>query len=627
MNKKELFELKKKISKLSNIEKVERDIKLRNNTIKKDYKMMAGFPSIDKPWLQYYPEEAIKAEIPSKTAYEMIYSKMHNRSNLIALNYFGNKITYKELFDQIDRVTKSLKEIGVKPRDVVTLAMPTSPELVYTFYAINRLGAISNCIDPRLTEAGFKESIKESNSKFLISVDMCSPIIKNLIENIELNKVVMISPLESAPLPIKLIARNKKVNINNNQVLNWDTFINLGKNGENIIDFPYQKDYPVTIVHTGGTTGKPKGVLLTNDNFNAMAYTQEISNYNQAERDRFLTFLPPFIAYCLVNAIHDPLYLGFENVLVPMFSPNDFPKLMKKYKPNHVLAGPILWNVFIKDKKVKKENLDYLKSPISGGDVLNIELEREINTFFKNHGCKYNIIQGYGMTEVSAAAIYSKPNSYKEGSVGIPYVKNNIGIFNPETGEELGYDTEGEICISSPTLMLGYLNNEKETSKIIEFKEDGLRWIHTGDLGKIDSDGNLFVKGRMKRMIVRNGNKLFPSTIENIIKANPAIDMCAIVQMENDKDRHVPIAHIIIKDEFKGMEEEIVSLVEKSIGEKLPDFNIPYSYVFRSDMPLTNIQKVDYRKLEDESINYKNSIKKIHYNYKNNEMAKQKEYK
>lgn len=597
MTKEDLLELKRKLALLSDQERKERDLYLRGLANGEIQGPSVGYASIDKPWLKYYPESGINEDIPKVTAYQLIYDKMCQKTNYIALDYFGKKITYKEVFENIEKVAKSLKQLGVKKGDIVTMAMPTSPETVYLFYALNRIGAISNCIDPRMTVEGFVASINSTKSKHLIAVDICDDIVKAVTKQVQLNSVVSVSALESAPLMIKLLGRNKK----ESQFINWQQLIKLGKNYIGPIDEPYEENSAITIVHTGGTTGKSKGVVLTNENFNTMAVTQRISDLNLEEKDTFLTFLPPFTAYCLVNAIHDPLYLGFENALVPKFSPEDFPKLMKKYKPNHVLSGPILWDGFIKSKLHQKANLRYLKSPISGGDSLNVELEKQINEFFAEHNCNYPITQGYGMTEISAAAVYSKTSSYKEGSVGIPYIKNNVGIFDPETGDELGYNQEGEICISSPTIMKEYYNNPVETEKVIQIKEDGLRWIRTGDIGKIDEDGNLFVIGRIKRMIVRSGNKIFPSTVENIMMRSGAIENCAIVQMDDSVERHIPVAHVVIKEEFRGIEDTIVEKIEEEIAKELPSYNLPATYVFRDNLPLTGLQKIDFKKLEEES--------------------------
>lgn len=615
MKKEDLIEYKNKLAKLSSEEKKKRDIYLRKLATGEIQGPSVGYSSIDKPWLKYYPESGIGVDVSNQSAFDFVYEKRKNDLDLIAFEYLGKEISYKEFFKKVEEVAKAFRKIGVKEGDYVTLAMPTSPELVYVFYALNRIGAVSNCIDPRLKEDGFIKNIKSTNSKVVVSLDMCNPVIDNVKEELGLTNVITVSPLESAPLPIKLIG---KLNEKNSKfdTMSWKEFLQNGKDFDGKLDCEFKSDAPVTVVHTGGTTGDPKGVLLTNENFNNMALTQEISNFDLSAGDSFLTFLPPFIAYCLVNAIHDPLYLGFRNVLVPMFDPKDFPKLMKKYKPNHVLSGPILWDFFIKSKLIKKEDLSYFKSPISGGDVLNPELEKQVNAFFKEHGSKYNIVQGYGMTEVSAAAIYSKPNAYKLSSVGIPYIKNNIAIINPDTLCEVGYGEEGEICIATPTMMLGYLNNPDETNKVIEYMDDGQRWIHTGDIGKIDEDGNLFVLGRMKRLIVRNGNKIFPSTIEEEIMKTGLVESCAVVQMNNDAERHVPVAHIVLKSEMIGNEEEIVQKLDEYISKHLPEFNVPFKYIFRDFLPLTNINKVDFKNLEKESESYQKLDNRIVYQYK-----------
>ena len=620
MKKEDLNLLKEKISKLSEDDKKNRRIYLRglaNGTIEGP---PVGYPSIDKPWLKYYSIDAIKADVPNIKAYDLIYNKYKDNKELIAINYLGKKISYHKLFNEIEKVSKSLKSIGVKKGDIVLMAMPTTPEMIYIFYALNRIGAITDTVDPRIKSDRYKEIIHETKAKYIISIDLCRQVIDEFINEEDLSKVILLSPIESLSLPIKVMSKIKKIKqpkVTNNKIINWSQFIKLGNNYNGEIDCQYEKDMPVVIVHTGGTTGTPKGVILTNENFNTMAITQEVSEYNQSEKDKFLTFLPPFIAYCLVNAIHDPLYLGFENILVPKFDAKDFPDLMYKYKPNHVLAGPILWDYFIKDKRIQKEDLSYLKSPISGGDVLNIELERSINEFFRSHNCNIPIAQGYGLTEVSAAAVYSKPSAYIEGHVGIPYVKNNISVFVPHTEEELEVGKEGEICISTPTLMKEYFNNKIATNDIIAIHKDGQRWIRTGDLGIIDQDGSLKVNGRMKRLIVRNGNKIFPSSVEDIVRQNKLITGISIVAMPDKKERNVPIAYITLNEENYGREQEVINSIEESIKEKLPEFNIPSKYVFKTELPLTNINKIDFKKLEEESLAYLDSDKII-INYDSN---------
>lgn len=558
-------------------------------------KKLTGYPSIDKPWLKYYPEGAHEVPIPKKTAWQFVFDKQKGNGRNIAFRYLGKKINYASFFASVEVCAKALKAIGVKNGDVVTLALPTAPETVYLFYALNRIGAVSNAMDPRLKCADFLCSIKETNSKYIFATDMSISELSGITDENEIT-IIQVSPFISAPAVIKLLvtAKNKKTN----SVMDWKHFLNQGKVYTGNIDEPYRENSPVTIVHTGGTTGIPKGVVLTNENFNAMALTQEISGFNLAEKDSFLTFLPPFIAYCLVNAIHDPLYLGFENTLVPQFEYSDFPKLLLKHKPNHVLGGPILWDGLIRSELAQDADLSFLKSPISGGDAMNIELENRINTFFASHNCKYHIQQGYGMSEVSAAACYSSEKSYCPGSVGIPYVKNVISIFDVETEQELTYGNEGEVCIQSPTMMKEYYNNREETDALIRTHSDGSVWLHTGDCGMMNSDGNLFIKGRMKRMIVRSGNKIFPATIESIIMQHPSVLNCAVVQMPHEEERHVPVAFLVVEEDAPT---DVIEILKAQIGSKLPEFNIPYKFIFKDELPLTGINKIDFRALEKET--------------------------
>ncbi len=567
-------------------------------------KLKTGYPSIDRPWLKYYPAEATHASVPEKSAFEFVHENRKGSPNDVALEFFGVKIKYNTLFFNIEAAAKSLLALGVKRGDIVTLALPMIPEMVYIFYALNRIGAISNAIDPRLKTDEFANQIRLTNSKFLFTIDMCVPVAEEVMEQTAIESVIIISPIESLPFYIRAISKIKSNNKREkeNKFLTWKNFLSKGKSFSGCIDAPYLPNSPITIVHTGGTTGVPKGVVLTNENFNVMALTQKISGYDVKEGDRFLTFLPPFTAYCLVNAIHDPLFLGFRNVLIPTFTPQDFPKLMMKYQPNHVLAGPILWDYFITSELTQKSDLSFIKSPISGGDVLNIELEERINDFFAAHGCTHKIAQGYGMTEVAAAACYSTDASYQLGSVGIPYVKNIVSAFDPDTGEELPYDHQGEICIQSPTMMLEYYHNATATSEVIKYHADGTVWVHTGDIGRVNSNGNIFIDGRLKRMIVRSGNKIFPSSVEAIISSVSDIENCVVVQMPNPIECHVPIAHIILKqgcDVGKAIQE-----ADRLIKNKLPNFNVPYLYVIRSTFPLTKIHKIDYKAIEKESLQY-----------------------
>lgn len=575
-------------------------------------KELTGYPSIDRPWLKYYPSSAIDAEIPQKTAYRFVYEKHCNQCQMIALEYFGTKISYGKVFDKIDLISKSFKAIGIKAGDIITFALPTMPEMVYIFYALNRIGAISNAIDPRLQESEILQTIKETNSKVLIAVDMCLPAISKLLKKTELEHMVILTPVESLSFPIKIVNACKKKSVKNTdfRILTWKHFLRMGKDVKGTIEIEYKPNMPATIVHTGGTTGIPKGVVLSNENMNAMALMHEVAGFDFTPyQDSYLTFLPPFIAYCLVNAVHNPMYLGCRNILIPNFDAADFPGLVMKYRPNHILGGPILWDYFIKSNLTHLADLSFIKHAVSGGDSMNVELEDEVNDFLKLHCCNHKVSQGYGMTEVSSAVCFSTDISYERGSVGIPFVKNIISIFQPDTEEEVRYNESGEICIQTPTMMLGYYNNPSATAEVIKKHTDGTIWVHTGDIGRMNENGNLFIEGRVKRMIVRNGNKIFPVAVENIIMTHPAVSNCVVVQMPNAVERHVPVAHLILYNDTE--ERKIINEIDELITKNLPIFNVPFLYVIRDLLPLTVINKIDYRKIEEETCLYEKSKERI----------------
>ena len=614
MNKEDLIRLKKKIVELSAEEKKERDLYLRNISLGNILGPMTGYASIDKPWLKYYNENNIDKERLNCSAYD--YMKHYNINNLLynAINYMGNIITYKELLDKIDEVTKSLINLNVKSGDVVTLIMANIPENIYLFYAINRLGAVANIIDPRLKTDEIIDIVNNNKSKLVIAIDsfMNKKNILNIKKNSDIENIVLVNPLETLKnnkLISFAISCKEKINyhLSNKNFIRWSDFVNNGRN-VTLSDIPkYAEEKDAIMVRTGGTTGKPKIVVLSNKNLNEMVNQHFLGEYNFNKKDLFLNFLPPFIAYGICGATHMPLVLGLENILIPKFDAKDFPKLMKKYKPNVVFGGPILYEKMMNSKKTKNVDLSSLRVPVSGGDTMNIELENKINKYFEDNNCYHTIGQGYGMTEVSSSACYSKENSYVEGSVGIPLINNSISIFDTDTMEEKMINEEGEVCIKTDTMMSGYFNNEIENNNVIKIHEDGSTWVHTGDIGKMNSNGNLFVIGRMKRMIVSNGSKIFPISIESIICKNPYVESCVVVGAEHKTLRHVPVAHIVLNDNNID-KEKLIDELNFEIKKELPDYYLPFIYVFRRNMPLTSIDKIDYKMLEQEKYSFKNRI-------------------
>lgn len=565
---------------------------------------LTGYPSIDKPWLKYYSEEAINAPLPECTIFEYLWENNKDYLDDVALNYFDRIIKFKELFDNIEKTAKAFSTLGLKQGDIIIMTTVTTPETIYAFYALNRLGVIANMVDPRTSTEGIKDYIKEVNAEYVLTIDVAYPKIEKAIEQTNVKKVIVVSPADSLAQPKKMLfilsnrLKGEKQQLKANCIV-WDKFIAGGKDAKPQY-CPYKKDSCCVIVHTGGTTGTPKGVMLSNDNFNAMALQYYLLGANFNRRQNFLNIMPPFIAYGIVLGIHMPLSLGLNDVLIPQLDPNKFADLIVKYKPAFFLGVPSHFEKLRTSPKMNNFSLDFFESAGAGGDAISAKFEEDINEFLKSHKCKYKIGKGYGMTEISSSAIacYGTVNKYR--SVGVPNIFTTVSVFDPDTGDELKYGEQGEICMCAPTVMLGYYKNERETAGILRTHSDGKKWIHSGDIGHIDEDGFVFIDGRLKRLIIRNdGFKIFPSLIENVVASYEAVKSCCAVGKPDTVYYHgqVPIVYVSLKAGYENTEKlktELNSLCQKT----LPEYAQPAEFYFLDELPLTPIGKVDYRTLE-----------------------------
>ena len=574
-------------------------------------KEITGYPSIDKPWLKYYSEEAINTPFPACTAYDYVRKSNMEDLDHVALNYMGKKITYRGLFSRIKKTAAAFSAIGIKKGDVVVICSVSTPETVYAFFALDRLGAISNMVDPRTSVEGIREYILETDAEVVLTLDVAYPKIAEAIEETNVRKIIVTSPADSLPTGKKELynlaerLKGKKVKYSS-LCMTWREFICDGKDVK--INYArYEKDTCCLIVHTGGTTGTPKGVMLSNDNLNAMVFQSIHTDTDMKPDQSWLDIMPPFIAYGIGMGLCLPLIIGMEVILIPKFDPEKFDELLLKYKDRQLNTSivPSYWNYIINSPKLKHQDMSFIHIPAVGGDSMDVELEKEANQFLKDHNSDWHIIKGYGMSEVCAAVTGCSRTVNAPGSVGAPFVKTIIKIIDPYTGKELPYYEKGEVCICSPNIMLGYYHKEAETNAVIQKHSDGLTWMHSGDIGYINEDGLVFIVDRIKRIIVRHdGFKVFPSMIEDAVSAYPVVAQCCAVGAADEDHRQgkLPVVHVVLKDEFKGREEQIREELTELCAKELPEYAQPVGWYFRESMPLTPIGKVDYRLLEEASL-------------------------
>ena len=563
-------------------------------------------PSIEKPWLRFFTEEAREASMPENTIYRHLRECSEGGLNDTALNYFGKKISYGKLLDEADRAAGAFKAAGIKKGDIVAAATVTIPEMVYALYGLNKIGAAPLVIDPRTSAAGAMSFIKQTGTKIFIVIDLYYEALKETLIEAGVEKIVVISADTSLPASIRFLKQFKMpapMIETSSSVLTWTQFAATGA-GVETKTVEYGENDLAAVTLTGGTTGAPKGVMLSNDGFNAIAFDFKHCGVSYRRGQRFMNIIPMFSSYGIVSSLHMPLTLGLEVVIIPKFNADKVGYYVKKYRPEHTLLVPAHYEKLMNSKEMSKGfDLSFFRTAGSGGDTMNAGLEVKLNSFLESRGCRYPLSQGYGMSEVSSAASCCCNGNFKSLSVGYPLLTTTIGIFEPGTTNELDYGEEGEICISGPSIMLGYLNNKAETEKVIVRHSDGTLWVHSGDIGHMDEDGFVYIKGRIKRMITLfNGHKIFPTHIESVLGHHPMVSSCAVVGVKDTGHAQGQLTLAVIETVEQSIEKQlqIKNELYEMCRQELEGPAKPYDIIFTDAMPHTGMGKIDYLKLADD---------------------------
>lgn len=562
------------------------------------------YASEQRPWLAFYDSKYINQTLPACTAFEYVCQQNKGRLNETALEYFGRKITYADFIVQVKRTTAALRAMGVQKGEILTVVSVMTPEIIYLFYAADRMGATLNLVDPRYSAEGIHDYITEVNSRILVCLNVTYDRCVQAAKRTHVEKVLVLSPANSLPMPLQLGYKMKNPDRNRyaSNVIHWSDFIQKGK-GQNTTAEPFDPAHACVVVHTGGTTGSPKGVMLSDSNFNAIA--QQFAAFDQlmCRGQKLMNIMPPFIAYGYACGVHLPLSLGLTVLIVPNLDPAKLGSLVLKHKPEHMFGVPSHYQQMAADPKLKDADLSFIRNYAAGGDSIAQGAEQTVNDFLAAHGVQYAMAKGYGMTEVSSAATAAAGHNNKPGSVGIPLVNTLVSVFDPGTDHELPIGQRGELCISGPTLMLGYYGMPEETANLLRRHSDGRVWAHTGDLGYMDEQGFVYVESRIKRIIIRHdGFKVFPSMIENVISRHPAVQQCSVVGCA-DKEHvqgRLPFVYLVLEPSAVAKKKQIIRELREMCAEGLPEYVQPIAYKFISSMPMTPIGKVDYRRLEEE---------------------------
>ena len=555
------------------------------------------FPKIDMtPVSHPYPET---------TMFGAVAATAKRIPDAPALNFMGKYTTYKTFVEKIEMTAGAFLKAGIRKDDVVTICMPNTPQGVICLYALNRIGAIANMVHPLSSGKNITFYLDYSESKMILTLDQFYTKVEKAVKEADHDvKIIVARIQEELPL-VKAVAYKYLKNRENLKYpgkdgLVWSDFVKTGK-GVKLPEIEFDKNKAAVILYSGGTSGTPKGIYLSDWNFNCLGMqVGEISGCNIDYGCKFLSVMPIFHGFGLGIGIHTVLENGAMCILIPQFTKESYAKDVLKHKPNFIAGVPTLYEALLKVDIFDGADLSFLIGVFSGGDALSPELKKRADQFFKDHNANLQIREGYGLTECVTASCVTPNDKAKVGSIGLPLRDMVYRIVEPGTFNYLPAGEMGEIIISGPTLMLGYKDAEEENAKTMRTDENGTRWLFTGDAGYMDEEGYVYFKQRMKRMIVTSGYNVYPSHIENMIDKHPDVDYCCVIGVKDPYKMQRVRAYVVLN---KGVEAN--DATKQSIlahcKEYLDVFERPKEIIFRDELPKTLVGKVAYRFLEEEA--------------------------
>ena len=524
--------------------------------------------------------------------YETFRDAAKKYSDKVALSYFKTDTRFGDLLERIDITALAFRKHGVKRGDIICLALPSMPESLMCFLALNKIGAIPCMIDVRYTPEEFCKIVDRTQSKMLFVMGLYAANLATVDAQLNVEKVVVCSGADSIPKVAfwfgvgEWFNGRRKVFRKHKKFCHWKDFYNTSQGKDETEPYHWSPDEMAALFQTSGTTGTVKSVMLSTENIMHSVFPDPPVLNNLSSEDTALCILPIF-AFFGANTLLLPLFNGLRVVVIPIAPRKEFRKILAQHKPQHVFSVPAYWD-FVNEEKDVKEDFSYLKSINVAGDILNTAFEKRINECLHQGGCRYDLTKAYGMTETAGVISFTpqgSENQYVQGFSGKPVTCYEVKTF------------DDEICVHSKMKFLGYYQNEEATQQLVHTHTDGNLWLHTGDIGYLDDEGNIFVIGRKKRMIVRHdGSKVFPVEIEDCLMQHPSVSACAVVPMQDPdhSESHLPKAFVVLKDSNNQTTiKELMAYCEAN----LPIHLVPAAIEFIDALPMNGNGKVDYKKL------------------------------
>lgn len=554
-------------------------------------------------WSANHGDDNFIPEYPDYSMFSLLKDTAQKYPDLDALDFQNKKITFSEMINTIEDTARAFLAQGISKGDYVSIIAPNTPQALISIYALNRIGAIANMIHPLLSAAEIKKFVEKVDSVAVITFDMLYPKFADIKWETKKQPLMILARIKDAlPFYIKpLYSLKNKLHLEFNEAHNiayWNDFIKRGKQAEiELKDDEGKGDDTAVILYSGGTTGIPKGVMIHNRAFNCMAIqSSEIKPVDDASGMKCLAMMPTFHGFGLAMCMHVMLSFGTCAVLVPKFDFQAVSKLIFKKKINFIYAVPAMFEALSRTEEIEKEDLSFIKMIAFSGDRCSDKLLKRMNRYLEKGGSPARMTEAYGLTESLSGVCISPFFKMKEGSTGLPFPDNEIKICEIGTQNEVPCGEDGEICVTGPTQMKGYFENETETAHALQVHADGKKWLHTGDIGCVDEEGYLYFKQRHCRMIITAGYNVYPTQIEDVIMKCAGVAQCCVIGAE-DRVLGQKIIAFVQPVSINGDPDMLREEIMEQCRENLAEFSLPREIVFREKLPATAMGKVDFKVL------------------------------
>jgi long-chain acyl-CoA synthetase len=554
-----------------------------------------------KPWLKFYGPVPAFIDYPRVTMFEALMKTVTRCPDAVAWDFFGTTCTYRQFGEMIRQCANALAALGLKAGDRITISMPTSPQGIICFYAANKLGAVSSMIHPLSPPKEIEFYLNKSKSRFALTLDAFYGKFKEVQSSTDLQTLILSRIPDYLGLGMKIgfyLTKGRKIPpVPHDPLVRWWHDLMKGAYPE-APQAAMDTDEMAVILYSGGTTGSPKGIMLSNMNF--ISEGMQVAAWGDLGAEAsILAILPIFHGFGLGVCVNAVFMGGGKSILVPQFTPEIVARLIKTKKPTFVVGVPTLFESLNRNPLFQKTDLSCLKGAFSGADQLPRPVKEKFEQIVRRQGGAVQLREGYGLTEAVTAIMAMPMTEYREGSVGIVFPDMLAKIVKQGTMEEAPAGEIGEICLHGPAVMLGYLEMPDETAETLKTHSDGRLWLHTGDLATMDEDGFVYFKLRLKRMIKSSGMNIYPAQVEEVLYKHEAVLECCVIGVPDEIQVERVKAFVVLKDPAKEGPEMEQALILHS-REHLIKWSCPREIEFRPSLPKTLVGKVAFNALEEE---------------------------